>query len=119
MSYSSEERQVVTTLVTDQTFYRVARSVISLKKILQTKCLRERYEHFKDLHFGRRIANPIPINVDKVYFGLGHQKSLLCGLVIFPVLIVSWINTAVLGFLHHCFDNGHKTSPERSYLFKI
>ncbi len=89
MGYASEERKVVTTLLTDQTFYRVARGVISLKKILQTKCFRERYEQFKDLHFGRRIADPIPVDVDKVNFGLRQQKSLLCGLVIFSVLIVS------------------------------
>ncbi len=119
MGYASEERQVVTTLVADQTFYRVARSVISLKKILQAKCLRERYEHFEDLHLGRRIADPIPVDGDKVNFGLRQQKSLLCGLVIFPVLIVSWISAAVLGLLNHSFDNVHKTSPQRSYLFKI
>jgi hypothetical protein len=62
VSYSSEERQVVTTLVTDQTFYRVFYGITLSKQILRTKGLRERYEDFKDLHFGRRL-NTIPFEV--------------------------------------------------------
>ena len=49
MGYASVKRQVVTTCVTNQNFYRVIHSfVASGKKIFQRKCLRKRHEHFED-----------------------------------------------------------------------
>jgi hypothetical protein len=66
MGYASVKRQVVTTSVTNQTFYRVINSfVTSRKKISQRKCRRQRYKHFED-SFSIRIIKPLQIK--KVHF---------------------------------------------------
>ena len=68
-SFTSKERQVVTILVTDQTFYRVIYGVTLFKNLFQTKCHGDRYEDLEELHFCRLI---IPVNVKKVHFGFAR-----------------------------------------------